>query len=49
MIKSQSEEYHISENGIGYWLKKYCEKCSKTGCAGRTQSYEGKFQAAKGA
>ena len=28
-IKSLSEEYHISENGIGYWLKKYREECTK--------------------
>ena len=28
-IKSLSEEYHVSENGIGYWLKKYREECSK--------------------
>ena len=26
-IKSLSEEYHVSENGIGYWLKKYREEC----------------------
>ena len=28
-IKSLSEEYHVSENGIGYWLKKYREQCTK--------------------
>ena len=28
-IKSLSDEYHVSENGIGYWLKKYREECSK--------------------
>lgn len=28
-IKSLSEEYHIFESGIGYWLKKYREECSK--------------------
>ena len=28
-IKSLSEEYHVSENGIGYWLKKYREECTK--------------------
>ena len=28
-IKSLSEEYHVSENGIGYWLKKYREECLK--------------------
>ena len=28
-IKSLSEEYHISENEIGYWLKKYREECTK--------------------
>jgi len=27
-LKSLSEEYHVSENGIGYWLKKYREECS---------------------
>ena len=24
-----SGEYHVSENGIGYWLKKYREECTK--------------------
>ena len=28
-IKSLFEEYHVSENGIGYWLKKYREECTK--------------------
>ena len=28
-IKSLSEEYHVSENGIGYRLKKYREECTK--------------------
>ena len=28
-IKSLSEEYHVSENGIGYPLKKYREECTK--------------------
>ena len=28
-IRSLSQEYHVSENGIGYWLKKYREECSK--------------------
>lgn len=28
-IKSLSQEYHVSDNGIGYWLKKYREECSK--------------------
>ena len=32
-IKSLSEEYHVSENGIGYWLKKYREECSKNPAA----------------
>ena len=32
-IKSLSEEYHGSENGIGYWLKKYREECSKNPAA----------------
>ena len=27
-IKSLSEEYHVSENGIGYRLKKYRDECS---------------------
>jgi len=26
--KSLSEEYHVSENKIGYWLKKYREECT---------------------
>jgi len=29
MIKSLSEEYHASEKGIWYWLKKYREECTK--------------------
>ena len=32
-IKSLSEEYQVSENGIGYWLKKYREECSKNPAA----------------
>ena len=28
-IKSLSKQYHVSENGIGYWLKKYREECTK--------------------
>ena len=28
-IKSLSEKYHVSENGIGYRLKKYREECTK--------------------
>ena len=28
-IRSLSEKYHVSEKGIGYWLKKYREECSK--------------------
>ena len=28
-IKSLSGEYHVSENGIGYRLKKYREECTK--------------------
>ena len=28
-IKSLSEEYHVSENGIRCWLKKYREECTK--------------------
>ena len=28
-IKSLPEEYHVSENGIGYRLKKYREECTK--------------------
>ena len=32
-IKSLSEEYYVSENGIWYWLKKYCEECSNAPAA----------------
>ena len=32
-IKSLLEEYHVSENGIGYWLKKYRKECSKNPAA----------------
>ena len=32
-IKSLSEEYHVSENGIGYRLKKYREECTKAPAA----------------
>lgn len=32
-IKSLSEEYHVSENGIGYRLKKYREECPKNPAA----------------
>ena len=32
-IKSLSEEYHVSENGIGYRLKKYREECTKVPAA----------------
>ncbi len=32
-IRSLSEEYHVSENRIGYWLKKYREECSKNPAA----------------
>lgn len=32
-IKSLSEEYHVSVNGIGYWLKKCREECAKAPAA----------------
>lgn len=45
-IKSLSEEYHVSENGIGYWLKKYCAECSKYHAAKEEYNlYERKSQA----
>ena len=28
-IKRLSEEYHVSDDGIGYWLKSYRDACSK--------------------
>ena len=37
-IKSLSEENHVSENGIGYWLKKYREECTKDPAA--TEEYD---------
>ena len=49
-IRSLSEKYHVSEKGIGYWLKKYREECSKRSCCkGRIRPHEGKPQTPKGA
>ena len=49
-IKSLSEEYHVSENGIGYWLKKVSRRMLKESCCkGRIRPYERKSQTPQGA
>lgn len=48
-IRSLSEEYHVSENGIGYWLKKVSRRMLKGSCCkGRIRPHEGKPQTPKG-
>ncbi len=32
-IRSLAEEFHVSKNGISYWVKKYREECEKNPAA----------------
>ena len=34
-IRSLSDEFHISKNGISYWIKKYREECQTNPAAKR--------------